>query len=260
MPLPRFPQKYGSQPFFNPSDFLSYMGRIGALPRRPAPRAVILSYQKSLFDYVVRQVPTSRPDGYFGQHVHFIDNQPDADGGIAIAANFGIGAPAAAVMMEELIAWGVREFISIGSAGSLRKDLPPGSLVICDSAFRDEGTSYHYLAEGDRAYPDAGLTARLEAAFARRGLSFVKGPSWTTDAIYRETPLEVVGFRKEGALVVEMEASSLFTVAKFRGIPIASCFSVSDTLAELEWRPEFHSETTREGLEAIFHAALEAFV
>jgi hypothetical protein len=33
---------------------------------------------------------------------------------------------------------------------------------------------------------------------------------------------------------------------------------VSDSLAELQWRPEFHAETTAEGLEALFGAALEA--
>jgi hypothetical protein len=32
---------------------------------------------------------------------------------------------------------------------------------------------------------------------------------------------------------------------------------VSDTLAELEWRPEFHSDTTKEGLEKLFAAAFD---
>jgi purine-nucleoside phosphorylase len=61
----------------------------------------------------------------------------------------------------------------------------------------------------------------------------------------------------KGALVVEMEASALFAVARFRSCLIAACFSVSDTLAELAWRPEFHAETTTEGLENLFEAALE---
>jgi uridine phosphorylase len=60
------------------------------------------------------------------------------------------------------------------------------------------------------------------------------------------------------ALVVEMEASALFAVARFRSCLIAACFSVSDTLAELVWRPEFHAETTTEGLESLFAAALAA--
>jgi hypothetical protein len=47
-------------------------------------------------------------------------------------------------------------------------------------------------------------------------------------------------------------------VARFRSRLLAACFSVSDTLAELAWRPEFHAETTAEGLESLFGAALEA--
>jgi len=260
MSVPRFREKFTSKPFFNPSDFLGYMKKIGALSDRPAPRGVILGYQNSLFKYVVENYKTSAAEGYFGSYLRYIDEPFAGSGQVAIAANFGIGAPAAAFIIEELIAWGVQEFISMGMAGSLRKDLPPGSLVLCTSAFRDEGTSHHYVEHDEPAYPDPELTSRLEKALRTRNLDFSKGPTWTTDAIYRETPAEVVGYRDLGALVVEMEASALFTIAKFRNVPIASCFSISDTLAELEWRPEFHSDTTREGLEKLFHAAVDALM
>lgn len=256
MSIPHFTEKFSSSPFFNPSDFLGYMRRLGALPERPAPRSVILGYQKSLFKHALATKPTTKAEGYFCSYLHYID-EPGYEGQVAIAANFGIGSPAAAVVLEELIAWGVKEFISMGMAGSLHKDLPPGSLVLCNSAYRDEGTSHHYLPAGDAALPDPELTSALGKALRARGLSFVEGPTWTTDAIYRETPLEVVSYRDLGALVVEMEASALFTIAKFRGVKIASCFSVSDTLAELEWRPEFHSDTTMEGLEKLFAAAFD---
>jgi uridine phosphorylase len=257
MAIPRFPEKFTSMPFFNPADFLSYMRKMGLLPDSPAPRAVILGYQKSLFDYIVANHKTRRAEGYFGQHLRFLADSETA-GDIAVAGGFGIGAPATAVMLEELIAWGVREFISMGTAGSLRPEIQPGSLVLCDRAFIDEGTSYHYIAGETSILPDPGLTARLSGALQRSGLDFHTGPTWTTDAIYRETPVEVINYRDMGALVVEMEASALFSVARFRSVPIACCFSVSDTLAELAWRPEFHSETTREGLEKLFRAALDA--
>ena len=258
MSVPRFPGKFASPPFFNPEDFLGYMKKLGAVGEKRAPRAVILGYQKSLFDYVVGTCKTAPAEGYFARKLRTIEEPWAGNGEVAIAADFGVGAPAAAVMLEELIAWGVKEFVSMGLAGSLRKDLPPGSLVLCTSAYRDEGTSCHYAAGDKPALPDPGLTARLEASLGKNGLAFARGPSWTTDAIYRETPLEIVGYRDLGALVVEMEASALFTVAAFRGVSLAACFSVSDTLAELAWRPEFHSETTKEGLARLFHAAVGA--
>jgi uridine phosphorylase len=255
MPVPLDPAKYRSRPFFNPSDFIGYIREKGRLGDRPAPEAVILCYQRSLFDYACstrRAVPAS---GYFSHELRYLEEE---GGAIALAGNFGVGSPAAAVMLEELIAFGARRFISVGTAGSLRDDLKPGSLVLCDSALRDEGTSYHYLPGGGLVYPSETLTARLRASLQARGLDFRKGPAWTTDAIYRETPSEVILHSGKGALVVEMEASALFAVARFRACLIAACFSVSDTLAELAWRPEFHAETTKEGLEALFGAALDA--
>ncbi len=254
MSVPLDPSKYQSRPFFNPSDFIGYIKGLGRLGERKAPEAVILSYQRSLFDHVIASHATSPAEGYFSNELRYLDG---SEGKLAIGGRFGVGSPAAAVMLEELIAFGVKRFVSVGTAGSLRIDLPPGSLVVCDSALRDEGTSYHYLPGGAPVYPAEVLTRRLAEALASRGLAFRKGKSWTTDAIYRETPEEVLKFGAEGALVVEMEAAALFAVARFRGVQIAACFSVSDTLAELQWRPEFHAETTAEGLESLFAAAVE---
>ena len=256
MALPLDPSKYQSEAFFTPGDFIGYIRKLDRLGTRPAPEAVILSYQRSLLEYVEASRPVKPAGGYFGHQVSFLE---ETGGKVAIAGRFGVGGPAAAVMIEELIGWGVRRFISIGTAGSLVADLPPGSLLLCDGALRDEGTSYHYVPAGGLARPHAGLTDRLGKALSDQGLGYRRGPTWTTDAIYRETAGEVELFRNEGALVVEMEAAALFSVARYRKVEMAACFSVSDTLAELAWRPEFHSETTVDGLNKIFEAALEAF-
>jgi len=285
MSIPNFAGKFSSKPLFNPSDFLAYLKQIGKpLSHRPAPDAVILSYQKSLFDHVVEHYPVERAQGYFGQFIYYLDGPQDvppqdqntpkelklgqrqqspqsqARRQLAIAAGFGVGAPAAAVMLEELIAWGVRDFVSMGMAGSLREDLPPGSIVLCDSAIRDEGTSYHYLPDDSDVFSDRALTEKLAHELSAAGLPFARGATWTTDAIYRETPVEVEYFQKKGAMVVEMEAAALFAVAANRHARLASCFSVSDTLAYLEWKPEFHSEATQETLEKLFRVACDVLM
>ncbi|HTX72763.1 MAG TPA: nucleoside phosphorylase [Rectinemataceae bacterium] len=257
MAVPLDPTKYESSPFFHPADFIGYIRGLGRLGPLPPPEAVILSYQRSLFDFACERYPTTAPEGYFSNELRYLDG---SDGRVAIAGRFGVGSPAAAVMLEELIAFGVRRFVSVGTAGSLRADLSPGSLVLCTSAFRDEGTSYHYIPGGAPVLPSEVLSERLGRALAARGLAFRKGPAWTTDAIYRETAEEVIKLREQGALVVEMEAAALFAVARFRAASIAACFSVSDSLAELSWRPEFHSETTTEGLEKLFAAAYDTLL
>lgn len=257
MPVPLSHAKYAEKALFEPQDFLSYIKKQNLLPDNLVPpKRVILSYQRSLFDYVVENHKVSVPEGYFKNHLRYLD---ETDGTVAIAGHFGIGAPAAAIMLEELIAFGVKEFISIGTAGALVPGLHPGALVVCTGAFRDEGLSYHYVPGGSHALPDEQLTRALMSHFEEAKISFRQGMSWTTDAIYRETAHEVESRKEKGALVVEMEASALFTVARYRKCPLSACFTISDSLAEPEWKPEFLSEKTSVGLETLYHTALAAF-
>ena len=138
MSVPLDSTKYESAPFFNPSDFIAYIRALGRLGDSTPPEAVILSYQRSLFEHVCERHSVSAPEGYFANELRYLGG---TGGKIAIAGRFGVGAPAAAVMLEELIAFGARRFVSVGTAGSLQTDIEPGSLVLCDAAFRDEGTS-----------------------------------------------------------------------------------------------------------------------
>ena len=257
MPVPLSFSKYSEKALFEPEDFLAYIRRNQLLiETMQAPECVILSYQRNLFDYVVNNHAVTVPEGYFKNHLRYLD---ETNGKIAIAGHFGIGAPAAAIMLEELIAFGVKEFISIGTAGALVQGIHPGELVICTGAFRDEGTSYHYVPGGAPALPDEQLTNMLIAHCTAQHIPFYKGLTWTTDAIYRETKQEVADRSAKGALVVEMEASALFTVARYRKCPLAACFTISDSLAEPEWKPEFLSEQTSVGLETLFRTACKAF-
>ena len=57
----------------------------------------------------------------------------------------GMGAPFAAAALEEVIVFGGRKFVACGGAGVLKEEISVGSLIIPDSAIRDEGVSYHYL-------------------------------------------------------------------------------------------------------------------
>jgi uridine phosphorylase len=133
-------------------------------------------------------------------------------GALALVETRGIGAPALAVTMEELIARGARRFVSVGIAGSLQARLSVGTTVLCTRAIRDEGTSYHYVRSSKYAYPSAPLSARLRRGLETRGTRVRTGVSWTVDAVYRETSAEVRTYRKEGVLTVDMEASDILDV------------------------------------------------
>ena len=156
----------------------------------------------------------------------------------------GIGAPLAAGFLEELIACGVTKYIVCGGCGVLNREIMAGHPVILTSAVRDEGTSYHYLppAREVKAHPKA--VAALEKTLSAEGVDYRLGKSWTTDAIYRETP----GRRKlrveEGCDVVEMEAAAFFAVAKFREVVLGQLVYGGDLVVPDGWDGrEWHKRT-----------------
>jgi len=56
---------------------------------------------------------------------------------------------------------GTSAFVSIGTAGSLQRDLNIGDLVLCEAAIRDEGVSHHYLPAAKLATAQAGISILL---------------------------------------------------------------------------------------------------
>ena len=166
----------------------------------------------------------------------------EVDGVPVAAVRMMIGAPAAALTLEAAIARGVRDVLVVGSAGSLRHDLPIGSAVLVTGAEREDGTSHHYLPAGEVVDADLGLSDRLEASAVTLELHPVKGRAWTIDAPFRETVAAIRRHREAGVLVVEMEAAAMFAVARVRGVRVALIVSVSDELFHPEWRPGFDDQ------------------
>jgi nucleoside phosphorylase len=166
-------------------------------------------------------------------------------------ARITVGAPAAALRLETAIARGVRTVLVVGSAGSLRPELPLGSLVVVESAEREDGTSHHYLPAQEVVAADSGLCDLLEGEARRRGLAVTRGRSWTIDAPFRETIGALRRHREAGVSVVEMEAAAIFAVARVRGVRAALLVAVSDELFDA-WNPGFGQPAY---LNALDHAA-----
>jgi uridine phosphorylase len=170
---------------------------------------------------------------------------------------FPIGAPAATVLMEELIVCGAHRFLFISAAGSLQSTLPIGSLALATSAIREEGTSFHYLPQEVVPQATPSLTDALHVAAQARGRAVPTGPVWTTDAPYRELSSKVTRYAAQGVLAVEMEAAALFAVAAYRQAEAAMLLVIGDELFH-PWKPGFHMAEFDAGLSEAVAIALAA--
>jgi len=141
-----------------------------------------------------------------------------------------VGAPFAVLIAEELFSCGCRMLISLTSAGQIVSAGNPPYFVVIDRALRDEGTSYHYAAPELFAEADAKLVALATDALKEAGLRVFVGPSWTTDAPFRETAEAVEAARAKGILAVEMEAAALYTFARRRRVPVLCLAHVTNTM------------------------------
>ena len=67
------------------------------------------------------------------------------------------------------------------------------------------------------------------------GIPHTTGKTWTTDAMYRETPEMIAQRRQEGCVTVEMEAAAFFAVSKFYDIPLAQLLYAGDDVSGETW-------------------------
>lgn len=240
MGYPSFGGKYDHEAFVTPQAVLAHRRARGFELVDSLPQAVIVTYQPQLFEAILAtETTTALTVGGPAETVHALDR---TGGRVGVVGRFGIGAPAATVVVEELIALGARQLVALGVAGSLRADLLVGDVIVADEGIRDEGVSHHYLPPEHPALADPGLSDRLDDALRAARLRPRRGLTWTIDAIYRETVAEARYFAQQGALCVEMEAAALFAVGAVMGVSLAAVLCISDSLAGAEWDPHYDSE------------------
>ena len=169
----------------------------------------------------------------------------------------GVGAPIAAGLLEEVIAFGCKKFVVVGGAGVLVKEMTIGKLILVESAVRGEGLSYHYVAPGREIQTHPQALAIIRATLEARGIPFVGGKTWTTDAPYRETQSMIDARVNEGCLTVEMEAASLIAVAQFRKVLLGQILYAGDDLSGEHWDKRGW-QSRKEVRESLFWLAADA--
>ncbi len=145
-----------------------------------------------------------------------------------------IGAPTTVGILEEIVySMGIKKIVMYGSAGVLNQEIVAKKLIVPTKAYRDEGTSYHYMPSSD--FIDITNSEVVSKILVDLGIDFVKGYTWTTDAFFRETQ-DIYKERKEqGCLCVEMEISAVQAFANFRGVDLYAFVYSADSLDHSGW-------------------------
>ena len=173
----------------------------------------------------------------------------------------------AAVMrpaLETVKALGADTLLLTNSAGSLRDEMPPGSLMsLIDhmsisglNPLIGEATDDRFVNMVDAYAPH--LRARLKAADERLNegvYAWFSGPSF-------ETPAEIRAARILGADAVGMSTVPETILARFLGLEVAAVSVITNYGAGMTGRPLSHAETKSEAAKAQerFRALVRAFV
>ena len=169
-----------------------------------------------------------------------------------------LGGAGTVCLMEQLLARGAKKILLYGNCGVLNKEIAAGHWILPTAAYRDEGTSYHYLPVSD--YVEVPTHKHLAQIMDELHLPYVTGKVWTTDAFYRETRSDMEKQKADGCIAVDMECASAMAFGQFRGVPVYQFFYADDCLDGDKWDPRTLGARPSSSHETYLRIALEIAV
>jgi uridine phosphorylase len=241
---------------FRPAALLRQARRQKALPTVDVPAICILDPDGDIVRRL-RKEGRSRPfDGWPCYHTQL--DAFELAGRTAGIVGCAVGAPFAVLIAEEMFASGCHFLISLTSAGQIVPAGPTPYFVIIDRALRDEGTSYHYAAPTEYGEADPQLVCIAANALRSKRLQAIVGPTWTTDAPFRETDEAIEAAKRRGILAVEMEAAALYAFATANKRRVLCLAHVTNTMGQVhEDFEKGEADGTADAL-AVLEAIVEA--
>lgn len=166
--------------------------------------------------------------------------------------------PAIATQAEDLIAGGVEELVHIGFAGGLQTDMKIGEIILTDGAYNDTAIARLYGFNYEFIETSKILTDELSELLSNKFINTKRGKHWTTDAGYRETWGQIIDYRNQGALCVEMEGVGLFTIAKYRQCRASAIYVITDILNESGWSLGWKGNEINKSVEKIVETIISS--
>ena len=187
----------------------------------------------------------------------------------------GMGCPSVAIGVEELAELGVKNFIRVGTTGSIQEDLNPGDLVINKASVRLEGTSSHFAPIEYPAVADLDITLALRTAARELSVPHKVGINVSSDTFWpgqerydsftgyvlRRFQGSVKEWQKLGVTNFEMESSALFTMANVFGLRAGSvCGVVAKRTDSEAIVPKELYQKAEKNFQAVTKRALEILI
>lgn len=241
------------EPIVTAQKLLDHKRASGHLDEFQAPETVLVCYQSSTLQYLLKKHPECRPSKAV-THFYLIDGDR-----VGILGDWGVGAPGLAIKMEELVALGTKRFIAVGTAGGLMDEHKIADFVLCPKALAEDGVAHLYLSDNTQmAHADSQLMSEWNHFAQEHSLpQFNPAIAWSFSAIFRETLEDVYRVQKQGCSVVEMEAATLYAIGKEKGVRTLTLFVISDSITDKDWVPHIKDPAVRNNLHQLADWALE---
>ncbi len=151
--------------------------------------------------------------------------------------------------LETLATFGVDKLILTNAAGSLKADMPPGSVMLITDHINFSGTNPLFGEPSDRRFVglteayDAKLRAALEASAVATATPLHQGVYMWFSGPSFETPAEIRMARVLGADAVGMSTVPEVILARFLGLRVAACSVITNLAAGMTGNELSHQET-----------------
>lgn len=174
------------------------------------------------------------------QNREFVVATGSVDGLRYTAISSGIGAPSAAIALEEAAQLGAKAVVRVGTMMGI--GLPMGSFVLSSGAARFEGTSSAYLGMEFPAVPDWALAQALVECARGMGSRVLAGVTATYDAFYPQMAPALVGrglpdlafLRAARVIALDMETSLLYILSSRLNLAAAAFCLVTNNADPFE--------------------------
>ena len=159
----------------------------------------------------------------------------------------GIGAPSAAIAMEEMYEAGMKVAVRMGTVMSLQDDML-GHFIIPVAAMRRDGTSKTYVEESYPAAADIDLVNVMNATVTSFGKRYLNGINCTMDGFYsqmhdsrfsRENSIDMNRTYEELKRLhvtgIDMESACMLTLGRLMGVKtcVVTMATVLENLKEV---------------------------